>query len=170
MGFSKFVVITLLVTSTLVASIEPNEDCSFKYSSYEGSQKKYNVILKDKIAANSHFEWLKKCVNKSVNHILNVDFSKDFEENEVHDFSVEDALYGYSTYFDPNFVNQYLKHDDDVKLAEEDAEVSIDFRTTFRKKANPNLDRIDQKKFPLDTKYRFPLTAGSGVTVYIVDT
>ena len=170
MGFSKFVVITLLATSTLVASIEPNEDCSFKYSSYEGSQKKYNVILKDKTAANSHFEWLKNCLNKSVNHILNVDYSKNFEENDVHDFSVEDALYGYSTYFDPNFVNQYLKQNNDVELAEEDGKVSINFRTTFRKKANPNLDRIDQKNFPLDTKYIFPLTAGNGVTVYIVDT
>ena len=83
---------------------------------------------------------------------------------------MDDALYGYSTYFDLNFVNQYLKHNDDVKFVEEDAEVSVDFSTTVRKDPNYNLDRIDQKNFPLDGKYRFPATAGKGATVYIVDT
>jgi len=33
-----------------------------------------------------------------------------------------------------------------------------------------NLDRIDQRKFPLDKSYTFPNSAGKGVNVYIVDT
>ncbi|QRX91475.1 S8 family peptidase [Streptomyces noursei] len=32
------------------------------------------------------------------------------------------------------------------------------------------LDRIDQAKLPLDKKYSYPATAGSGATVYVIDT
>ena len=175
MGFSKFVAISLLAT-TLFAFAESHGDCSFKYSSYEGSQKKYNVILKDKMAAESHFKWLEKCCDKSVKHISKVDFSKHFKEDAVHDFSVEDALYGYTTYYHPKFVKEHLKEHENVKIVEVDTEVSIQrknnkhFRTTVRKNPNPNLDRIDQRKFPLNKKYEFPATAGKGVTAYIVDT
>src|ERR1051325_2034611 len=103
MGFSKFVAISLLAT-TLFAFAESHGDCSFKYSSYDGSQKKFNIILKDKMAAESHFKWLESCCDKSVNHIANVDCTDNFEENSVRDFSVEDAIYGYTAYFDPKFV------------------------------------------------------------------
>src|SRR4051794_22712091 len=127
MGFSKFIVLTLLATS-LIASVEPHGDCSFNYSSYDGSQKKYNVIIKNKMAAKSHFKWLTNCCNKSVKHVLDVDYSEDFDENAAHDFSVEDALYGYSSYFHPKFVKEHLKHNKDVEFAEKDVEVLIQNR------------------------------------------
>jgi hypothetical protein len=93
-----------------------------------------------------------------------------------------------------NLVEEHLENSDDIKLAEKDSEASIDHRyryrhrhhrhhhhhynknnntcinTTVRKNPTPNLDRIDQEKFPLDGKYVFPATAGKGVTMYIVDT
>src|SRR3954447_4894238 len=179
MGFSKFVVITLLAT-TLFASVEPHGDCNFNYSSYESSQKRYNVILKDRMAAKSHFKWLTNCCNKSVKHISHVDYSEDFEEDDARDFSVEDALYGYTTYFDPKFVKKHLESHGDIKLVEKDVKLSIQhqnrhhnkhhLRTSVRKNPTPNLDRIDQKNFPLDGKYKFPATAGKGVTMYIIDT
>ncbi|MDG4862822.1 S8 family peptidase, partial [Streptomyces sp. T-3] len=33
-----------------------------------------------------------------------------------------------------------------------------------------NLDRLDQKKLPLDGVYRYPDSAGAGVTAYVIDT
>jgi hypothetical protein len=183
MGFSKFFAITLLAT-TFVALVE-SHNCSFDYSSYDGSQKKFNVILKDRMAAESHFKWLTNCCDKSVKHISHVDYSKDFEENAAHDFSVEDSFYGYTAYFDPKFVEKHLENHEHIKLAEEDSEASIQhrhrhrhhrykyhkcLRTTVRNNPPFNLDRIDQEKFPLNGRYEFPATAGKGVTVYIVDT
>src|ERR1043165_7241760 len=166
MGFSKLVITTFLVIIlvTLVISVESYGDCSFNYVSYEGPQKKFNVILKDGTAVETQFKWLMNCCNKTINHISNVDFSKNFEENTVRDFSVEDALYGYTAYFDSEFVEQHLKNNEDIELVEEDAKVSIQnqqhhrqnhhkrFSTVVRKNPTPNLDRIDQEKFPLDGK------------------
>lgn len=111
MGFSKFITLALLAT-VLVASVESHGhgDCSFDYSSYGGSQKKFNIILKkDSMTAKSHFKWLKNCCNKSVKHISHEDLSQDCEEDVARDFSVEDSLYGYTAYFDPKFVENHLK-------------------------------------------------------------
>src|SRR5205814_489107 len=131
MGFSKFIAITLLATA-LVASVESHGDCSFNYSSYHGSQKKFNVILKDRMAAESHFKWLTNCCNKSVRHIANIDLTDAFDENVARDFSVEDALYGYTAYFDSEFVEKHLEKNDDIKVIDEDSEASIQHRRRHR--------------------------------------
>ena len=108
MGFSKFIVFTLLIT-TLFALVQSHNDCSFDYSSYYGPQKKLNVILKDKKSAESHFKWLSRCCDKSVQHISKADCSKDIGEDTIRDFSVKDTFFGYTAYFNPNFVEQYLE-------------------------------------------------------------
>lgn len=59
-----------------------------------------------------------------------------------------------------------------VKYVERDAVVEA-AQSPMATQDNPpswGLNRIDQRLLPLDTSYQYPSTAGSGVTIYIIDT
>ncbi|MGW0827676.1 S8 family peptidase [Streptomyces sp. NPDC002845] len=61
-----------------------------------------------------------------------------------------------------------LAADSRVASVVQDTEVTYDHR-----QKNPpswGLDRIDQRKLPLDKSYTWPDSAGKGVTVYVIDT
>ncbi|CAI2191380.1 4256_t:CDS:2 [Funneliformis geosporum] len=169
MGFSKFIVIALLAT-TLLTSVESRDDCPNDI--FKGPQKRFNIILKDKVATKSHFKWLTNCYGRKIKHTSSVDFSKKLNKNDVLDFSVENVFHGYSADFHPEFVKHHLSNFPGIEVAEEDTEVKINYVVprAVQSNPNPNLDRIDQEKFPLDEKYNFPDNAGKGVNVYIVDT
>ncbi|CAG8558544.1 15826_t:CDS:2 [Funneliformis mosseae] len=169
MGFSKFIVITLLA-ATLLTSVDSAENCP--KGNFKGSQKRFNVMFKDKKDAESHFKWLSECFDRNVKQTASVDFSKPIDKTDVVDFSVEDAFHGYSANFHPKFVEEVLLKRMEIQVAEEDAEVKISsvVPRSVQRKPIFNLDRIDQNRFPLDGKYEFPDSAGKGVNVYVVDT
>ncbi|CAG8644315.1 16849_t:CDS:2 [Funneliformis caledonium] len=170
MGFSKFIVITLLA-ATLLTSVDSAENCP--KGKFVGPQKRFNIILKEGKVAKSHFKWLSECFDRNVKQTTSVDFSKSNNNNtDVLDFSVEDAFQGYSANFHPEFVKSVLSKRSEIQVAEEDAEVKISsvVPRSVQRKPIFNLDRIDQERFPLDRKYEFPNSAGKGVNVYVVDT
>ncbi|CAG8774758.1 831_t:CDS:2, partial [Funneliformis caledonium] len=128
--------------ATLLTSVDSAENCP--KGNFKDSQKRFNImLLKDEKDAESHFKWLSECFDRNIKQTTSVDFSKPIDKTDVLDFSVEDAFHGYSANFHPEFVK--------------------------KRKLIFNLDRIDQKRFPLDRKYEFPNSARKGVNVYVVD-
>ncbi|CAG8687383.1 9985_t:CDS:2 [Funneliformis caledonium] len=151
---------------------------------------KYNVLLKTSSAnydsvVKNHFEMLQECLQKEKINVHKFDFSsvKDTKnDNAIFDFSVNGMIAGYTTTFTKSFVVDYLSKLDDVELVEADGviknafDIGISNSTGFERRAErdatniPNLDRIDQEKYPLDNKYKYPDSAGTGVDIYVLDT
>ncbi|RIA86880.1 peptidase S8/S53 domain-containing protein [Glomus cerebriforme] len=60
---------------------------------------------------------------------------------------------------------------DDMVIANKTESLTDSLNALNTEKTNlKNLDRIDQKNFPLDGKYTFPASAGEDVNVYVIDT
>ncbi|RKP08111.1 peptidase S8/S53 domain-containing protein [Thamnocephalis sphaerospora] len=60
----------------------------------------------------------------------------------------------------------------DVHSVETDIPVRV-FQGALQTQSNPPtwaLERIDQRNLPLDNQYTYPVSAGEGVTVYVIDT
>jgi subtilisin family serine protease len=81
------------------------------------------------------------------------------------DFVYDAALLGFAGKF-PEAAVAGLSHNPNVDFIEADQEITID---TTQSSATWGLDRIDQRKLPLNGTYVYNYT-GKGVTVYIIDT
>ncbi|WP_328479631.1 S8 family peptidase [Streptomyces sp. NBC_00377] len=63
-----------------------------------------------------------------------------------------------------------LAADPRVASVVQDTRVTLDAAQGARNPASWGLDRVDQPGRPLDNGYRWPKSAGAGVTVYVIDT
>jgi subtilisin family serine protease len=82
-------------------------------------------------------------------------------------FTYHAALKGFSASLSPAALDA-VRSTAGVKYVEADARVHLSGR-----QVNPpswGLDRVDQRNLPLNAKYRYVSTAGSGVDAYIIDT
>jgi subtilisin family serine protease len=116
----------------------------------------YIVVLKKDVDVDDHLRMVKSEMKQisPVSEILH-----KYEIGEFKGFAVrcsEDVL-------------QFIRSNEDaVEFVEEDQFVSV-----FGSQSNPpswGLDRIDQKALPLNSQYKYPDAAGSGVNMYTVDT
>jgi len=182
-----FLSLSVLAAIFLASSVESADDgttqckSSFKTTSYStSSTKRYIVIVKTKdvsINTDAHDQWLKNCWNIKTDSIDKFSTKSD-KKDTVLKFSLN-SVQGYSANFSPEFVKKELSGRDDVELVEEDSGVKATyaipstnnlFKRTTVKTNLPNLDRMDQAKFPGDGSFTFPDTAGEGVNAFILDT
>jgi subtilisin family serine protease len=131
---------------------------------------------------------LENCFQKTVRRNISPLAMKSYanDNNTVLVGSIGKFVYCVG-YIDPVSANKFDKLYSDVSVAADLAikitsAVRLDIHGSKKKKGNcvtentnstrylPNLDRIDQARLPLNGKYNYPGTAGSGVNVYIVDT
>ncbi|GBB84325.1 hypothetical protein RclHR1_10940005 [Rhizophagus clarus] len=101
--------------------------------------------------------------------------------NVIVDLSIAGTGFSiYTGFFNPDFVENVLKKRSDIDIIEPIIPTKADSvippyyinlkKRTTQTSAPYNLDRIDQKTFPLDGKYSYPTNAGSGSNVFVVDT
>ncbi|CAJ0912706.1 17336_t:CDS:2 [Entrophospora sp. SA101] len=100
--------------------------------------------------------------------------TKSFSSNKLLHFSVG-SLVGYFGSFNPQVLKEQIKTLPNIKIVEKVTKVkafaAIQKRaSTVEKTSFYDLDRIDQRKRPLNGKYQYPSSAGSGVNVYVIDT
>lgn len=81
------------------------------------------------------------------------------------DFVYDAALIGFAGNF-PEQALAGLSHNPNIEFIEADQEITLD---TTQTSATWGLDRIDQRRLPLNSTYTYNST-GSGVTAYIIDT
>src|SRR5512133_1294148 len=81
------------------------------------------------------------------------------------DFVYDAALNGFAGSF-PEQAISGLSHNPNIEFIEADQEITLD---TTQSPATWGLDRIDQRRLPLNNAYTYNFT-GSGVTAYIIDT
>ncbi|GBB84322.1 hypothetical protein RclHR1_10940002 [Rhizophagus clarus] len=157
-------------------------------------------VLSIQSTMSDHHELLTKCLGRRVEKfksgqgIFDSCGNKEPDKNLITDYSTEGKFAIYSGFFDKKFVDNVLSKRSDVHFVEKvikiKAHYAVNVNSTIIKKREAekfkktttatttvnqnnlpyNLDRIDQKDFPLDGKYIFPTSAGSGVNVYVVDT
>jgi len=182
-----FLSLSVLAAIFLASSVESADDgttqckSSVKNTNYStSSTKRYIVLLKTAEigikTVEKHDQWLKDCWDIKTDSIDKFS-TKSEAKNTVLKFSLN-SLHGYSGNFAPEFVKKELSGRNDIETVEEDSIVTASYvipsNNLFKRatvKTNlPNLDRIDQAKFPGDGSFTFPDTAGQGVNAFIVDT
>ncbi|CAG8472967.1 8648_t:CDS:1 [Funneliformis mosseae] len=185
--FNKFFSIAVLV-AFLISSVEPKGEVECPPKSQtkqyaEEKTEKYIVVFKNEASAKTeesimerHYKIMKECYNKRVEHVLESKSSSNSKDKDVlRDFSIG-TIQGYSANFGSSFVKEQLKQMKGLAIIEKDAKVRINYavpqlyKRAVVKNPTPNIDRIDQAKFPLDKSFTFPDTAGEDVDIYIIDT
>lgn len=175
-SFVKFVTYFILITIISV-SAGPMKCPPMNPTISSALPKRYIVIVSNETL---HYNWLKGCYNRSVQGIETTKVPND--RKSLLSFSVEGKLFGYTTWYHPEFVENTLSKRSETILVEKNSYMSINHCVEKNKNKNKpprskvqpnppfNLDRIDQADFPLNQKYTFPSSAGSNATVYVVDT
>ena len=168
MIFNKLFFITASIIIIFMVSVESNQECcKDSLKPFNGTKSKFFVLLKNESSYN-HNKWIGECFDlkpmvENFSHLKNHSVALDFSINGT-DFK------GYIAWFDPEFVKKKLKKRAEVLDVQEDiANVTTKKGTITFKNPQPNLDRIDEARFPLDHKFTIPRTAGKGVNIYIVD-
>jgi len=178
-----FLSLVTLTTFFLASSVESagtgKMDCpsSSKTTSFANS-KEDQYIVSLRTEDTTHSEWLKECWGIDTKSILSDNFTAvSKKQGTVYSFTVKGTgLNGYTGTFPDQFVKEHLSKRSEIKSIEKNAPVKTTYaipnlsRRATQKNPNPNLDRIDQAKLPLDNSYTFPDTAGKDVNVFVVDT
>ncbi|CAB4486213.1 unnamed protein product [Rhizophagus irregularis] len=171
--------------STTVQSSNPQEEFLIFLKTPEFSSQSIVSVL------DVHLDMLTKCLGRRVEKfksgkgIFSSNNNKVLPDKSlITDYSIGGVFAVYSGFFDNNFVKNNLAKRGDVKFTEKVINIKANYafnytiifegsnleKRTIQTGAPFNLDRIDQKTFPLDGKYNYPTNAGSGVNVYVVDT
>ncbi|CAG8614358.1 7228_t:CDS:2, partial [Funneliformis caledonium] len=161
---------TLLVT---LAESAPAKTCSFTVKDLKDGNEPldtYVVTLKTPSNQNeaakvekNHFNLLKQCANKKIKNIFDL-FDLDDkvldqiqkDSKNILNFSVK----GFSVYsgkFTDSFVKNHLSKIPEILSIRKDISLK-------------NLDRVDEREFPLDGKYQSPDGKCQGANVYVLDT
>ncbi|CAG8805871.1 23992_t:CDS:2, partial [Racocetra persica] len=140
--FSKIISVFIFIVC-LIISVESHFNCPLTANSHEALQT-FIIQLSSTASRdtiNNHYAMLASCFNKII--------SDDSTIKLDHHSIIKDVSFG-------SFIC-YIG-----KFGPSDA--------TGLASLPENLDRIDQKRRPLNGKYTYPSSAGSNVNVYIVDT
>ncbi|CAG8614324.1 7226_t:CDS:2 [Funneliformis caledonium] len=199
MFFKLFSFIALIAFFVTLAASAPAKTCPFSPEDLkDGSKlKTFIVTLKSPSDPNEaakvekeHFDILKECGDKSIINILGeiVDgliellpvFKKDVKK--ILNFTTK-GLIIYSGRFTQNFVDKHLSKLEEILIIQEDIKyilgddvfkkidkVGLPTLQSGDKTSVINLDRVDERKFPLDGKYQSPEGQCQGANVYILDT
>jgi len=164
-------------TESLPLKLSNNEiRCPTSIKKYHGKPKQFVIILKSDNSNNGekvldkHLKFMAKCWKNRILTLLpaNVNSVLPNSDNDQFTSFVSDQLTGYSAPYDPEFVKDNLVELSEIEIIE--LVLPVKASNLVQTNPNPNLDRIDQRKLPLDKKFSFPNSQGSGVNVYIVDT
>lgn len=150
---------------------------------------RFLVQLKSSADLTTHTEFLRQSIENrgsanSVNGAQPITFSKPIVWNlnesvvAINSISAQEAEQDVSQ-FDKEFVSyvidnppadlvQTLAKRQEVEVIEPD-QLASSFQTNGRPRLW-NLDRIDSRELAFDFRFRFPLKAGEGVKVYVLDT
>ncbi|KAJ3385694.1 hypothetical protein HDU92_002921 [Lobulomyces angularis] len=89
------------------------------------------------------------------------------EKSEIfHEFDALDSFSGFAFKSSLEAMKE-IAQNPRVEYIKRDAKVKI-----YDSQQNPTwgINRVDQRSLPLDSTYKYPTEAGSGVTVYVIDT
>ncbi|CAB4394734.1 unnamed protein product [Rhizophagus irregularis] len=177
--FSLFFFFSIFLSSSITSAVK----CPDIIPQPADSDIEYLVFLKKPDNKPGHFDFLEKCLKKAIKKSKSGDgiFGKvkKHDKTIITDFSVDGSFAAYTGIFDKDFVKNTLSKRDDIDFIEDPIAVKATYavnlinlleKRTVQSNAPFNLDRIDQKDFPLDGNYNFPTNAGSGVNIYVVDT
>jgi len=150
----------------------------------------YIVVFKEDAKINLHFDWLQKVMTPVMPMFSMQDDARveDFVENKSFDFNWFGIMHKYSLpHFQgysarlPFFIVELLKHLPEIETIEEDIVMGIttpvdadgeDPEGNQEKTPAWGLIRIANRELPerSDKTYSFPISAGTGVTAYVIDT
>ncbi|RIA80661.1 peptidase S8/S53 domain-containing protein [Glomus cerebriforme] len=185
--FSQRFLIPLLFLTLSLLTVISAVKCPDTTNIQSSDLEEHLVFLKTSKTSvcSDHKDLLTKCLGRRVEKfnsgqgIFNSDCNKSPDKNLITDLSFDGTFSVYSGFFDKAFVKNFLAKRDDVEFAEPTIKVNANYaifnrtdrleKRTIQSNAPYNLDRIDQKDFPLDGKYNYPNNAGSGVNIYVID-
>ncbi|CAG8570544.1 9377_t:CDS:2, partial [Acaulospora morrowiae] len=146
-------------------------------------QSKFVLHTRNKTEFENLLSSLECCFNKTIRRDIDPLSMKSYENDKSTVMTTTIGKYSFGLGFmDSDSATQFDKLYGSITVAEDSSieAIGLDTRRTHRSSCLtaitnstvkvPNLDRIDQANLPLDGKYNFPPSNGSGVNVYCVDT
>ncbi|GBB84324.1 hypothetical protein RclHR1_10940004 [Rhizophagus clarus] len=177
--FFLFFFLSVLLSSSITSAVK----CPSVIPQPSDTDNEYLVFLKKPDDKKDHFDFLEKCLKKIIKKSQSSEgiFDKvdKHDKSLITDFSIDGTFAAYSGIFNDEFVKDTLSTRDDVNFVEDSIDIKANYavnginlleKRTVQSNAPFNLDRIDQKDFPLDGNYNYPTSAGSGVNIYVIDT
>ncbi|CAI2168986.1 136_t:CDS:2 [Funneliformis geosporum] len=195
-----FTFIALVAFFVTLAESAPAKTCPFSPEDLkdDGSEiKTFIVALKSPSDPNEaakvekkHFDILKECGDKTIINLLEEIVNGLIEllpvvkqdDKKILNFTTK-GLIIYSGRFTQNFVDNHLSKLEEIFIIQKDIKYKLDddvFKKIDRisiptlqsgdKTSLINLDRVDERNFPLDGKYQSPEGECKGANVYVLDT